>query len=630
MDNFIFQIRDLKSSDFKGDSIKSLDLDLNLDVRANEVHALISDNDSITKKLMEIILGQVKNVEGKVIFKNKNFDVSEISKIDSISFLSQNSMLIENLSIAENIALKSFPKRRFLPFINWKKVNKEAKELLEKLNFPVNYRIKVSRLSNEEKKLVNIAIAFSSNPELIIMYNPTEGLSSKSVQKLYQIIDKYKMDGKSIIYITKLWEEALKASDRISIMLDGKIKKTIMTEDAIKNPQQLLNILGRHNYRSSEVNVYHENEEVLNAVFKAAEFLTSEYELNDVLLLLSKQVTKFMNADECITYLIDEGTNTIIDTLEFKVKEELEGKLKKEFILNIAEKKKIYYSNKHEKDFFSIFELNNKVKTIICIPILIRSRVTGVIQICYESLYTHSKDETKYLSTFARHAALAIEDTRLMGRSALLQESHHRIKNNLQSIISIISLQKQVKDDDIQDKLNDILDSIISRVKSIAAIHDLLAKDKLGRSIINIKDIVEIIADFFRGMNSELKIKLELDDIFIPYNKATSIALIINELISNCVKHAFPNGGTGFISVKCKRLKEIILLSVYDNGVGISHNFNIDKVDSLGVSIVSSIIRYEFKGNIEFIAKEKGTEVKIELPNEKVFVVYNKNLNSNE
>lgn len=620
MDDYIFQIKHLKSSNLK----EGIITDINVELKRGEVHALVGDDDFTTRKIFQAISGQEKNIEGIVIFDGVNYDISQISKINKLSFLFQKSKLVETLSVAENIVLDYFPRWKIFNFINWGKVQENAKKLLEKLNFQVDYNLKVSKLSKEEKKIVNITKAFYSNPTCIIMHNPTEDLSSESVQKLYQVIYKYRSDGKSIIYITKQWEEALKVADRISVISEGEIKKIFLADDAKKNPQELLNILGKFNHRTSEVNKDYESKEVLDAVFKAAEFLTSEYELNDVLLLLSKQVTKYMNADGCIIHLIDEGTSAIIDTVEFKIKEELQAELKETVVFNIAQKQKIYYSNQHEKDYLLNFKLNNKVKTIICVPVLIRSRVTGIIQIFYERFYAHSEEETSYLLAFARNTALAVEDTRLMGSSALLQESHHRIKNNLQSIISIISLQKQVVEVGVENKLNDVLDNITLRIKSIASVHDLLAKDKLGRSIINIKDIVGAITDFFREMNAQLKIDLDMDNIFIPYNKATSIALIINELINNCLKHAFPNKISGLITVKCKKNKKIILLSVEDNGIGIPPDFDIKKRSSLGLSIVSSIIEYEFKGKIEFILMGKGTKIEIFLPNEKVFVTYKK------
>ncbi|GAA0179750.1 hypothetical protein SH2C18_25710 [Clostridium sediminicola] len=620
MGDFIFKIENLKSVNLVGDNLKGL----NLNIKSSEVHALVGSNDSITRTFIKSISGEEKDVLGKVIFKEENLDMNQINTNKDISFLFQESTLVDTLSVYENIVLNYFPKKRPFPFINWKRSKENAMRILEDLNFSVNYKQKVSKLSSEQKKIVYIAKIFYNNPELIIMYNPTEDLSSEYVQKLYQLIDKCKNEGKSILYVTKQWEEALKVGDRISILSEGVVKKTFIADEAKKNPQEVLNLLGKFNYKKSETKIDYESEEVLDAVFRAAEFLTSEYELKDVLLLLSKQVIKFMNADGCTIHLIDESTNTIIDTLEFKIKEELQAKLKEEFILNVVHKNDLYYSNKREKDYLSIFELNNKVKTIICVPVLIRSRVTGIIQIYYERLYAHSRDEAKYLSAFVRHAAIAIEDTRLMGRSALLQESHHRIKNNLQSIVNLIALQKKVGEKEKSYELDNILDNIISRIKSIAAVHDLLATDKLGRSIINIKDIVVRISSFFKSMNVELDICLELDDIFIPYNKATSIALIINELISNCLKHAFIGESKGIIAVRCKRLKDVVLLSVEDNGVGLPKDFEKNNMDSLGVSIVSSIAKYEFKGSIEFIPLEKGTKVEIKLMNDKVFVTYKK------
>jgi ribose transport system ATP-binding protein len=125
-----------------------------------------------------------------------------------------------------------------------------------------------------------------------------------------------------------------------------------------------------------------------------------------------------------------------------------------------------------------------------------------------------------------------------MGRSTLLQESHHRIKNNLQYIISLISLQKDFINKNPKNT-DEILTNIICRIKSIAAVHDLLSKDSLGRSIINLHDIFDVIIKFLNSSKIEFKVKI--DDIFISYAKASAIALVFNEILSNCIEHAFQN-----------------------------------------------------------------------------------------
>ena len=620
MDSYILQLKDLESfNSFKDDSIE----EINLDIMYNEVHALVYDSDSLIKTFMEIITGRNKNAKGKIIYKNKEFDICEIHKINKMSFLFKESVLIENFTVAENISFKKFPQIRFLHFINWKKVNDYAKQLLKELDFDINYKLKISDLSNEEKKLVNIAMCFSEKPEIIFMYNPSEGLKSTSIKKLYQVIDKFKNSGKSIVYITNLWEEALKVSDRISILSDGRIKKTLTSDEARRDPQELLNILHKYNPIHNKSKISNKDKEVLDAVFKASQFITSEYELSDVLLLLAKQVTKFMNADECIIYLIDEVTSSIIDELEFKNKSDMKSKLKAEIVLEIAHNQKLYYANNHEKDFNLIFESYNNTNTIICVPILVRSHVTGIIQICYESFYTQTEEETRYLLAFEQYAALAIENTRLMGRSTLLQESNHRIKNNLQSIINIILMEKQGQTGNCKKQLNDVLDVITSRIESIATVNDLLSRDKFGRSIINIKDLMKKVVNHYTNMDTNLQIELEVEDIFVPYNKANSIALIINELVSNCLKHAFEDkDDDNIIRIYCKKNSVNVLLSIEDNGVGLSNDFDINKLKSSGLFIVSSIIQYEFKGQIQLTRLVRGTKVDVSLPSKNIFVNY--------
>ncbi|AKL93835.1 ribose import ATP-binding protein RbsA [Clostridium aceticum] len=612
MSEFIYQIKNLTyhNSDGYIDNI-------NLNLGFKQVHVLIVKNSSEQSVFIHSLKAFEEDIQGKILFKGKRMDGSLLNKSD-IVFLHQKPVLVNNLSVAENLSLTNIPKRKIFPLINWKKLKKTAQETLDRLNFELNHNTKVGNLSRENKKIVYIAQVFMKNPQVIIMHEPTEGLSAHNVSKLYRIIQDYKENGGSVIYITKQWEEALKLGDQISVLSKGSISGELSADMAKKDPQTLLNILEDYKYKGSREDKDEGTQSVLDAVFKAAEFLTSEYELKDVLRLLAKEVTKVMNADGCVIDLIDESTSTIIDTLEFKTRKEFQTQLKKEAIIKIAQQGDIYYSNQQDRVFNSLFEKMNDIKTIICIPVLIRSQITGIIQIYYEDFYVYSKEESKYLSAFARHAAIAIESTRLMGRSALLQESHHRIKNNLQSIVGLISLQKRFIDKNPQKSIDDILDNITSRVKSIAAVHDLLSRDKLGRSIINVKKIIEVIVDFI-NIDTKIAIYLDLDNIFIPYSKASSIALIINELVLNCLKHAFLGRDTGTIHIQCKRFNEDVFLLVKDNGVGLAEKFDLSKLDSLGLSIVHAIVTNEFHGKMDF-NNEDGTEVKITLPDQKILL----------
>ncbi|TDX49215.1 histidine kinase dimerization/phosphoacceptor domain -containing protein [Orenia marismortui] len=626
MDQAIFKINNLYCSDFEGHSISNI----NLDLYSGEVHGLVIENSSASELFIKSIatylkgdslsasFGQssLKKIIGSLEFKSKLIDRVVDHKLSEIDFLLKKSPLVSSFSVAENLFGLEYPTKKYFNLINWKKVNNLAKEILEQYNFDLDYKEKVDNLSTEEKKLVAIIKVFLNKPEVIIMNEATDKLSAKSTSKIYGLISSYKKNGGSIIYITQRWEEALRVSDRISIIANGQFKGTLAADEAKKCPKKLFSLLVDYNYREIQSSCSDERE-ILDAVFKATEFLTSEYELRDVLILLAKEVSKVMNADGCIINLIDESTNALIDNFEFKRKKYLEASLTRKSILNISKENNIYYSNAREKDFDSLFKKNNKVRTIICIPLLIRSHVSGIIQIFYEDFYLHSEDESKYLSTFARQAALAIEDTRLMGRSALLQESHHRIKNNLQAIVNLVSLQKNFIAENSKKSVDDILDNIILRIKSIAVVHDILSKDKFGRSITNLKTLIKIIVRFV-NLDQKVKVKLDLEDIFIAYNKASSIALIVNELVSNCLKHAFTDKSVAKIKIKCKRLEDVVLLVIKDNGVGLDGDFKLENTESLGLSIVHSIISNEFNGRVNFSNLKEGTEVRIKLPIESI------------
>lgn len=608
MTNTMFNISDLTYRNENG-KIQHIDLK----VGAQEIHALVSSNSSELNVFLQALMDlRSPELEGEITFQEHNLKLDEAPLHQhGIHILYHHPMLIQNLSVAENLHITSLPKKKFSFLINWKKVRNDSIMFLKEMDVDLNVHTKIRSLSEENRRIVYIASIFSQQPKMVIMHEPMEGLSATSAVKIKNLFDRYTRNGGTILYLTKQWEEALKIADEISILTKGKIVAHMSAESAKLDPKRMLKHLNDYNYQRKDP-MQSDSKNVLDTVLKAAEYLTSEYELKDVLLLLATEAATFMNADGCSIRLIDENTWSIIDDLEYKQKEHVQAQLKDDVIVDIAKKNDIFYVNQNDREFNSLFVQRENVKTIICIPVLIRSQVTGIIQVYYEDFYVYSSDESRYLATLARHAAIAIEDTRLMGRSALLQESHHRIKNNLQSIVGIISLQRNFVQQNSVQSINDILDNIISRIKSISAVHDLLSKDKLGRSIINVKEIVEEIISF-SNFDSNFAIHLDLDDIFIAYNKATSIALVINELVINCFKHAFSDMDTGTIHIQCTHYSEHIFISVRDNGHGLPEDFDPSKVRTLGLSILTGIVSSEFQGEMNFHSKN-GTTIEICIP----------------
>lgn len=612
MGSTIFDIRHLKYYSSEG----VID-DVNISVSQGEIHALIINNSSEQSLFIKAIQEIDNDSKAELYYSGIQSSRSQIPD-EKVVIMHQKPHLIKNFSVGENISFTNLVSHRFIPLISWKKVKASAKSVLESLKFDIDPSIKVHKLSRENKKLVYIASIFNKSPKVIIMHEPMEALSPDNIEKFFKGIRGFVDAGGSVLYITKQWEETLKIADRISILSKGRITDEMDIDSAKKDPQRLINKIEKYNYKQSDDNSDLEMKTVLDAVIKAAEFLTSEYELKDVLELLAKEVTNVMNADGCEIQLIDGKTSSLIDQFEYK-KIDMKHKVSNETNLRIIKSNDIFYSNSNEPNFSSCFDESENIKTIISIPAQIRSQITGIIHIYYQDHYVYSKDEYKYLIAFSKHAALAIEDTRLLGRSALLQESHHRIKNNLQSIVTLVTLQKSFILKDEKVDIDAILNNIISRIKSIAAVHDLLSKDELGRSIIDVKKIIETIISY-ANIGNHITLHIELENILIPYNKATSVALIVNELISNCQKHAFPSGEEGDIRIVCKKKNDHIFLSVQDDGIGFAKPVHPTEPKTLGLSIVASIVKGEFRGQIDFPEVQHGALIDIRLPINSIYM----------
>ncbi|WP_129599597.1 sensor histidine kinase [Anaerophilus nitritogenes] len=205
------------------------------------------------------------------------------------------------------------------------------------------------------------------------------------------------------------------------------------------------------------------------------------------------------------------------------------------------------------------------------------------------------------------------KEKELILKSVAIKEIHHRVKNNLQTIASLLRLQCRRIDNDLVKKA---FHESINRILSIALTHELLAQN--GVDHVDIKTIICKLKDttINYGMDPEKDIKIEVegDHFLVNSDQATSIALVVNELLQNSVEHAFKNRKIGTIQIKMKRGTISSTISVIDNGVG----YNVEDIreNSLGQSIVKQIVKDKLSGNINIKSDQKGTKVVFDFKNE--------------
>lgn len=213
---------------------------------------------------------------------------------------------------------------------------------------------------------------------------------------------------------------------------------------------------------------------------------------------------------------------------------------------------------------------------------------------------------------------LLLENNQKIGASlcekeVMLKEIHHRVKNNLQVVSSLLNLQSQtLKDPGAQTALRDSQ----MRVRSMALVHERLYQSE-NLDNISIKPYIESLSeDLFRTYSQDkgrIKLVTLVDDVSVGINDAVPLGLILNELISNSLKHAFPDGRKGEIGVQLQKVNsEQALLRYYDTGKGFLDAVNIQKSKSLGMRLVHNLAR-QLNTEIEFV-NHSGVEIKFLIP----------------
>ena len=203
---------------------------------------------------------------------------------------------------------------------------------------------------------------------------------------------------------------------------------------------------------------------------------------------------------------------------------------------------------------------------------------------------------------------LALEE-----KDVMMKEIHHRVKNNMQVISSLLRMQANyIEDPNIVEAFNDSF----HRVKSMSLIHEKLYRsDDLAH--INLQDYVESLTKLLYNTftpPAQIEFIIEINDIFLDINNAIPCGLIINELITNCLKYAFKDRTKGKINITMTRdLFSGFKLVVKDDGVGLPADFDINKTRSLGMRLVYLLSEDQLEGKVS-ILNEKGTGFVIEFP----------------
>ena len=254
--NTLIEIRNISKS-FPG--VKALK-NVSLDIYSGEVHVLIGENGAGKSTLIKIITGIYQNDSGEIRLKGKlvHFTNPRQAIKAGISVIHQELSLIPDLTVADNMFLgREIAKGKFL---EKKVMNQRTQEIFSSLDLDINPEEKIRNLSTAKKQMVEIARSVSWNSSLVIMDEPTSSLAEHEVNSLFKIIRKLRSENVGIIYISHRLQEIPEIGDKITILRDGVLVKTLPVNETNENKlvslmvgRQINNYYHRENKKTGKI-----------------------------------------------------------------------------------------------------------------------------------------------------------------------------------------------------------------------------------------------------------------------------------------------------------------------------------------------------------------------------------------
>ena len=230
-------------------------------------------------------------------------------------------------------------------------------------------------------------------------------------------------------------------------------------------------------------------------------------------------------------------------------------------------------------------------------PLRWRGRQIGELVADRDRAFT--EPDRELLASIATHAAVALEHGRAVLRGVLAQEIHHRVKNNLQTVASLLRLQAR-SSDAIDPR--EALEHSVNRILAIAAVHELLTERR--DEDVELADLIDRLrAMLVQGVGGGKDVSAELEPVSLPSARATALALVFSELLQNALEH-----GGDRVRVELARRDGEVVLAIADDGSGVGA-----VVAGTGLSIVQALVRDELRGTLD-LSSVGGTRAEVVFP----------------
>jgi two-component sensor histidine kinase/putative methionine-R-sulfoxide reductase with GAF domain len=256
-------------------------------------------------------------------------------------------------------------------------------------------------------------------------------------------------------------------------------------------------------------------------------------------------------------------------------------------------------------------------RAVASVPIIVRGEVLGSMGVGSRQPREFPQGADDLLRIMGLQVGIAVDNARLLEREAqrareleaAVQELHHRVKNNLETLSAVLELARE------REGAHDLVDRLLERIGAMAAVHGLMREGRFGEEadaaeLVN--QVVALIGDSCGKSDREITLSVSAQPCVLPARQATPLALITGELVSNALRHAFTDAG-GEVDVRLRCQSGSVELVVADNGKGMPACFAGADVHSMGLQIVRALVEHSLAGRIG-IRADHGTKATVTFP----------------
>lgn len=249
-------------------------------------------------------------------------------------------------------------------------------------------------------------------------------------------------------------------------------------------------------------------------------------------------------------------------------------------------------------------------------PLMTAHRLLGSVFVRARLDENHIEEKLSLFQSFADSAALALENAELYDEansgfaraSTLLQEMHHRVRNNLQTVAALLSMQARHA---AHPAHRSTLQEAVARVQSIAAVHNLLSAENLTSATVTsiVKHVVDEASVNVVPRGKHVEFEILPSDATATSRQATILALLVNECVTNAIEHGMQDCATGHVRITPRRVDSMVEVTIEDDGCGLPDGFDAERDSSLGLRIARTLTTADLKGTFSIANRPEGGAV---------------------